>query len=376
MHYLILSTALAFIITILCIPVIIDVAKKKHLFDEPDERKLHTEIIPALGGIGIFAGFIGSMLLCIPEFANDLVCVKYFAAAATLIFFIGLKDDIIETSAGKKFMGQLAAAFIVMFFGNIYLDNMHGFLGVYEISKLASVFLTLFAFIVIINAFNLIDGVDGLAASLGIITTAVFGIYFYVANEMVYAVMATATCGAMLAFLIYNYAPAKIFMGDTGSLLLGLVNSILVIKFISVAGISGNIYSMPASPAIGFAVLIVPLFDTLRVFSVRIINRKSPFSADRIHIHHYLLDLGFTHRSVVLTCVATTLSFIGVAYLLKDLNTTIVFTIILGLALGLKSIVYMFRQKAKNEKKNIVQTTTNTTTKKIYSILQEPSDAN
>ncbi len=376
MHYLILSSVLAFIITLLSIPVIIDVAKKKHLFDEPDERKLHTEIIPALGGVGIFAGFIVSMLLCIPEFANDLLYVKYFAAAATIIFFVGLKDDIVETPAGKKFLGQVAAAAIVMFFCNIYIGNMYGFLGVYEISKLASVFLTLFAFVVITNAFNLIDGVDGLAASLGIVTTFIFAIYFYTASEMVYAVMATATCGALLAFLIYNYAPAKIFMGDTGSLLLGLVNSILVIKFITVAGTPGNTFSLPAAPAIGFAILIVPLFDTLRVFSVRIINRKSPFSADRIHIHHYLIDLGFSHTKIMLTCVATTIGFIGLAYLLKDLNTTLVFAIIVSVALFLKSIVYYFRQKAKKAKKNIVQTSTNTTTKKIYSILQEPMDAN
>jgi UDP-GlcNAc:undecaprenyl-phosphate/decaprenyl-phosphate GlcNAc-1-phosphate transferase len=254
---------------------------------------------------------------------------------------------------------------------------MYGFLGVTEISTLTSVFLTLFAFVVITNAFNLIDGVDGLAASLGIVTTLAFSIYFFVANEMVYAVMATATCGALLAFLIYNYAPAKIFMGDTGSLLLGLVNSILVIKFITVAGgTTGNSFSMPAAPAIGFAILIVPLFDTLRVFSVRIINRKSPFSADRIHIHHYLLDLGFTHRGIVLTLVSTTLAFIGVAYLCKDLNTTLAFTIIILMALALKSVVYFFRQRAKKAKKSIVQTSTNTTTKKIYSILQEPVDAN
>jgi UDP-GlcNAc:undecaprenyl-phosphate/decaprenyl-phosphate GlcNAc-1-phosphate transferase len=376
MHYLILSSVLAFIITLLCIPVIIDVAKKKHLFDEPDERKLHKEIIPALGGIGIFAGFIVSMLLCIPEFSKDLDYVKYFAAAAIIIFFVGLKDDIVETPAGKKFLGQVAAAAIVMHFGNIHISNMYGFFGVTEISTLTSVFLTLFAFVVITNAFNLIDGVDGLAASLGIVTTLAFSIYFYIAAEMVYAVMATATCGALLAFLIYNYAPAKIFMGDTGSLLLGLVNSILVIKFITVAGTSGSDFSMPAAPAIGFAILIVPLFDTLRVFSVRIINRKSPFSADRIHIHHYLLDLGFTHRGIVLTLVSTTLAFIGVAYLGKDLNTTLAFTIIISLALVLKSIVYFFRQRSKKAAKNMEHINTTTTTKKIYSILQEPAESN
>ena len=376
MHYLILSSALAFIITFLGIPVIIKVAKDKKLFDEPDERKLHTEIIPALGGVGIFAGFIVSLLLCVPEFAKDIIYIKYFAAAATIIFFVGLKDDIMALPAGKKFIGQLLAAGIVMQFGNVYINNMYGFLGVYEISKLASVFLTLFAFIVITNAFNLIDGVDGLAASLGIITTLAFGIYFYFAEQMVFSVMAIAACGALSAFLIYNYAPAKIFMGDTGSLLLGLLNSILVIKFISVAGVEGNTFSLHASPAIGFAILMVPLFDTLRVFSVRILNRKSPFSADRIHIHHYLLDLGFTHRSIMLTCVTTTLGFIAVAYFLRELNTTLLITILIGIALFLKSVVYYFRQKAKKTKKTKENTNTIKGTSKIYSIIQEPVDVN
>ena len=376
MHLLIVSTVLAFIITLLSIPIIIEIAKSKKLFDEPDERKLHKEIIPALGGIGIFAGFIVSLLLCVPDYAKDLGYIKYFAASAIVIFFVGLKDDIVELPAGKKFIGQLIAAGIVMQFGNIYISNMHGFLGVTEISKVASVFLTLFAFIVITNAFNLIDGVDGLAASLGIVTTLVFGIYFYWAQEMLFSIMATATCGALIAFLIYNYAPAKIFMGDTGSLLLGLLNSILVIKFISVAGVEGNAWSLHASPAIGFAILMVPLFDTLRVFSVRIINRKSPFSADRIHIHHYLLDLGFTHRSIMITCVTATLGFIAVAYFLRNLNTTLLITILICIALFLKSIVYYFRQKVKNEKKSEETTNNMKGTSKIYSIMHEPVDVN
>ena len=376
MHLLIVSTVLAFIITLLSIPIIIEIAKSKKLFDEPDERKLHKEIIPALGGIGIFAGFIVSLLLCVPDYAKDLGYIKYFAASAIVIFFVGLKDDIVELPAGKKFIGQLIAAGIVMQFGNIYISNMHGFLGVTEISKVASVFLTLFAFIVITNAFNLIDGVDGLAASLGIVTTLVFGIYFYWAQEMLFSIMATATCGALIAFLIYNYAPAKIFMGDTGSLLLGLLNSILVIKFISVAGVEGNTWSLHASPAIGFAILMVPLFDTLRVFSVRIINRKSPFSADRIHIHHYLLDLGFTHRSIMITCVTATLGFIAVAYFLRELNTTLLITILICIALFLKSVVYYFRQKVKNEKKSEETTNNMKGTSKIYSIMHEPVDVN
>ncbi len=347
MQYLIISAFIAFIITFFSIPVIIQVAKTKKLFDEPDERKVHKAVIPTLGGLGIFGGFIVAMLLCVPEFAADLNKLKYFAAAAIVIFFLGLKDDILVLSATKKLIGQIIAAVIIMRFGNIYLNNMFGFLGLNEIPHIASIFLTLFAVIVITNAFNLIDGVDGLAGSLGLTTTIVFSIYFYFANELTYAVMAIALSGAIAGFLIYNFSPAKIFMGDTGSLLLGLINSILVIKFINVAGTTGNNYSLHASPAIGFAILMVPLFDTLRVFGLRILNRKSPFSPDRIHIHHFLLDLGFSHKKITFTCMATTLGFVGIAYLLRDLNTTLLLGVLIGLAFSFTGLVYLFRQKKK-----------------------------
>jgi UDP-GlcNAc:undecaprenyl-phosphate/decaprenyl-phosphate GlcNAc-1-phosphate transferase len=345
MHYLFIGAFLAFIVTFFSIPVIINVAKTKKLFDEPDERKVHKAVIPTLGGLGIFAGFIMAMLLCVPEQANDLSKLKYFAAASIVIFFLGLKDDILDISASKKLAGQIIAAGIIMRFGNIYINNMHGFLGLNEIPHIASICLTLFAIIVITNAFNLIDGVDGLAGSLGLTTMLIFGTYFYFANELTYAVMSFSLAGAIFSFLIYNFSPAKIFMGDTGSLLLGLINSILVIKFINVSGSGNGIAFMHASPDIGFAILMVPLFDTMRVFGLRILDRRSPFSPDRIHIHHYLLDLGFSHKQVTFTCVGATLFFVAVAYLLRDINTTLLFFVLIALAFLLTGIVYFARQK-------------------------------
>jgi UDP-GlcNAc:undecaprenyl-phosphate/decaprenyl-phosphate GlcNAc-1-phosphate transferase len=341
MDNILLSAGLAFLITFFAIPVIIQIAKNKKLFDEPDERKVHKAVIPTLGGLGIFAGFIIATLMGSPP-APEL---QYFAAAATVIFFLGIKDDILILSANKKLVGQLIAAGIIIKFGNVHLSDMHGFLGLHQIPYVASVVLTVFTIIVITNSFNLIDGVDGLAGSLGVVTTMVFGIYFFFADQLVYSVMSLSLSGATLAFLIYNFSPAKIFMGDTGSLLLGLINSILVIKFINVAGASGNSFSLPSAPAIGFAVLIIPLFDTLRVFGLRILDRRSPFSPDRIHIHHYLLDLGFTHRKITLTCAATTLGFIMLAFILRNYNTTIIIGVLLAAAFSLTGIVYYLRQK-------------------------------
>jgi UDP-GlcNAc:undecaprenyl-phosphate/decaprenyl-phosphate GlcNAc-1-phosphate transferase len=346
MDNILLSASLAFLITFFAIPIVIQVAKDKKLFDEPDERKVHKTVIPTLGGLGIFAGFIIATLMGVPSGITSEL--QYFAAAATVIFFLGLKDDILVLSASKKFIGQLVAAGIVIKFGGVQLDNMHGFLGINEIPRVASVILTIFTIIVITNSFNLIDGVDGLAGSLGLLTTLVFGIYFFIAGQLTYAVMALALSGSIIAFLIYNFSPAKIFMGDTGSLLLGLVNSILVIKFINVAGFPAPTkFALEASPAIGFAILMIPLFDTLRVFTLRILDRRSPFSPDRTHVHHFLLDIGFTHRMITFTCVGVNIAFIAVAYFLRSLGTTTVIGILLVSAFAFLGIIYYSRPKNK-----------------------------
>src|SRR5450755_2424585 len=194
MDNILLSGGLAFLITFFSIPVIIEVAKDKKLFDEPDERKVHKAVIPTLGGLGIFAGFIVASLLGVPSSVPPVF--QYFIAAIMVIFFLGIKDDILILSASKKFIGQLVAAGIIIKFGGIQINNMHGFLGMYEIPHSASILLTLFTIVVITNSFNLIDGVDGLAGSLGLLTTLVFGVYFFYAGQLTYAVMAFALAGS------------------------------------------------------------------------------------------------------------------------------------------------------------------------------------
>ncbi len=346
MDNILLSAALAFLITFFAIPVIIQVAKDKKLFDEPDERKVHKNVIPTLGGLGIFAGFIIATLMGVPSGITSEL--QYFAAATTVIFFLGIKDDILILSASKKFIGQLIAAGIIIKFGGIQLTNMHGFLGVYEIPHIASIVISIFTIIVITNSFNLIDGVDGLAGSLGLLTTLVFGTYFFYAGQLTYAVMAFALAGSTIGFLIYNFSPAKIFMGDTGSLLLGLVNSILVIKFINVAGNPVSNFPIESAPAIGVSILMIPLFDTLRVFGLRILDRRSPFSPDRTHIHHFLLDLGLNHRMVTISCLLVNITFISLAFFLRHLGTTTVLGILLVSAFIFIGIIYYSRPKNKN----------------------------
>jgi UDP-N-acetylmuramyl pentapeptide phosphotransferase/UDP-N-acetylglucosamine-1-phosphate transferase len=273
--------------------------------------------------------------------------LQFFVASCVVIFFLGLKDDILIISASKKFIGQIIAAGIIIKFGGVHINNMHGFLGIYEIPAFAGTLFTFLTIIVITNSFNLIDGVDGLAGSLGLMTTLTFGTYFYVAGELTFAVMAFSLAGSLISFLIYNFSPAKIFMGDTGSLLLGLINSILVIKFINIAGASGASVPVSSSPAIGFAILMIPLFDTLRVFGLRILDRRSPFSPDRNHVHHFLLDLGFSHKKVAMTCVATNIIFIILAVGLRSWGPTAVIGFLLVSGASIISIVYYLRQKRK-----------------------------
>ncbi|MFT3826820.1 MAG: MraY family glycosyltransferase [Chitinophagaceae bacterium] len=306
------SVAISFAITFLAIPVIITVAERKKLYDIPDERKVHQNPIPSLGGLGIFAGFIISCLITIP-FAGASE-FQYFFAAAFVIFFLGLKDDILVISPIKKFIGQVLAAFLIVYKGNVQISSMHGFLGIYELPEMFSLLFTYLTIIVIVNSFNLIDGIDGLAGSLGLMATTVFGLYFLAVQMPAYAVLSFALAGSLAAFLLFNFQPAKIFMGDTGSMLIGLINAILVIRLINVADVPDVPVPLGAAPAIGFAILMIPLLDTLRVFAIRILHGRSPFSPDRNHIHHLLLDQGLSHRAIALTLVSVNIFFIIVAY--------------------------------------------------------------
>ncbi|MBL0131618.1 MAG: undecaprenyl/decaprenyl-phosphate alpha-N-acetylglucosaminyl 1-phosphate transferase [Chitinophagaceae bacterium] len=203
----------------------------------------------------------------------------------------------------------MIAASILIHLGGIRLDSMHGFLGLNRFPKVLDWHYPTWTIIVVINSFNLIDGVDGLASSLGILTMLVFGSYFFVIDYQAYALLAFSLAGSLVAFIIFNHHPAKIFMGDSGSLMIGLVNAILVIKFINVANAPFVVVPVSSAVAIGFAVLIVPLLDTLRVFGIRIINGRSPFTPDRNHVHHLLLDRGLGHAAVTFTCVGINIAF-------------------------------------------------------------------
>lgn len=315
MEVLIFSFFTAFTLVYFAIPSIINIARIKRIFDEPGERSSHKVSTPSLGGIAIFAGAMFSITMWTP-FA-DFGKLQYILCALIIIFLLGAKDDISPVSPTKKIVAQLMAAAILVFKSDIHLRSFYGLFGLeYQLPLWMTAMISIFTILVIINAFNLIDGINGLAGCVGTLISITFGCYFFVVGAVEYATVAFALAGAILAFLKYNVTPAQIFMGDTGSLILGTVSAMLAIKFIDLC------YYLPASEplrfnnalAVAVGIMIIPLFDTVRVFTTRILRGKSPFSADRRHIHHLLIDFGFSHMQATTVLVAVNMAYICLVF--------------------------------------------------------------
>ena len=338
-----MALAGAFLLTFLAVPVVIEIAARNRLFDRPNARKIHTRKISSLGGAAIFTGFLISTLLFTPE--ENHPEFRFYLSAVLIVFFVGLKDDLSDLSAMNKLIGQLIVAAILIHAGGVRLEGMYGLFGFRDVPELFSYALTYFTIIVVMNAFNLIDGVDGLATSLGVVSVTVFGLYFAGTGQLVLSMMAFSLVGSLIAFLIFNNQPARIFMGDSGSLLIGTVNSLLVIRFIHSASDPSGTLPIQASVAVGFAVLFVPLLDTLRMFSVRLLKGHSPFRPDRNHFHHLLLDRGMSHFQITIIAVVSNLVFLGAAWYFSFLGSTIVLMTEVGIAFLLLGILYYTRPK-------------------------------
>jgi UDP-GlcNAc:undecaprenyl-phosphate GlcNAc-1-phosphate transferase len=344
MYDIILSFITAFLLVFMAIPSIINIARVKHLYDEPDARKSHDKAVPTLGGVAIFAGVIFSIILWTPfDVFGDL---QYILCAFIIIFLIGAKDDILPMSPYRKMAGQIFAIFILVFKAQVRLTSMYGIFGIYEIPELASILLSMFTILVIINAFNLIDGINGLTGSLATLISITLGTWFYLVDRTDLSIIAFSLAGATIAFLRYNITPARIFMGDTGSMLIGLISAILVIQFIEVhAEIPTSPYAFTAVPAVAIGILILPLFDTLRVFVMRIARGKSPFRADRSHIHHLLLDAGLNHMQATIVLLMVNVAFIAFVIYFQELGNLRLLIAILVMATILTAIPYRLSKK-------------------------------
>ncbi len=310
-------------------PAIIQVASLKELTDKPDdERKRHEGIIPTLGGIGIFSAFLISFSIW--GSASTLGSYPFFVASIFMLFLIGIKDDILVISPIKKLGVQVLASLEIVIGGEIIITNLGGLFGIGQISTTAGIVLTVVLFIILINSYNLIDGIDGLAGGVGIVVTSVLGAWFLISGFSTMAVLSFVLTGALFGFLIYNFHPAKIFMGDTGAMIIGFVVVYMLIQFVTLnqANPDSEFYINNA-PVFALAVLIIPVVDTLRVIGLRIWAGKSPLVADYNHMHHECIKEGMNPGVASLFLWIWNLWIILLAYSIDYLEPNILAFIVL-----------------------------------------------
>lgn len=318
--WLIAAFILAFIIAYQTFPTILYVSKEKHLMDEPDSRSMHSNRTPTLGGIGIFFSIV--VVMTITGAMLNTKVLLLVMGGLTILFFLGLKDDLTVLSARKKFIGQILAAALLIVFTDTRIIGFSKILDVDVLPYWVSIFFTLFVYILIINAYNLIDGVDGLAGSIALLISAVFSVLFYNSGALSLATISVALIGALLAFLRFNFSSGKkIFMGDTGSMIVGFLLAFFTISFISQSQTNVDSNYFRAAPALALAMLFYPLLDTFRIFFIRIfILKKSPFEADSNHIHHRFIQAGFSHIQTTLIIVLVNLIIVMIAFNMLHLN--------------------------------------------------------
>lgn len=286
--------SMAFVVAIT--PTSIRIAIMKGLMADPNERSSHKTSTPSIGGVPIFISIVFTTLLLTP--AGSWGSLQYILASIVMIFLIGLRDDIDPLPAKYKLGGILIAISILITKGNVRLEGLYGLFGYHgHFWTGVDLLVSGFTLVVICNAFNLIDGINGLAGTVGTIATISFGTWFFMVDEFYLGVLAMATAGSLIGFLRFNMTPAKTFMGDTGALVVGLLIGVMAIEFIDVcaSGVFPAKYRFEQPVAVASAILVIPLFDTIRVFTTRMLRGVSPFSPDRRHIHHLLIDAGFSH---------------------------------------------------------------------------------
>ncbi|GAB5472461.1 MAG: MraY family glycosyltransferase [Maribacter sp.] len=329
-------------------PNIISISKIKGLMDAPGERKMHSTQTPTLGGLGVFIAF--SLTIIIFGAMSNLVqadLIKLLSLFGSLIIlvFLGIKDDLISVSPKGKFLGQLVAVMNVVVLTDIRIENFEGLLGLGELPYLVSVVYSVFVFVLVINALNLIDGIDGLAASIAILSSTSFGVLFLINENYLMSLVSAILVGALIGFLRYNLSSnKKIFMGDCGSMLTGFLLAYQGIGFLTVNEIAQPLNKVPNAPVLLLAILSYPLFDLLRVFAIRIKQKRSPFSADSNHIHHRLLRLGLDHKKATLVLCLCNAAVIIFAILSISLNIhlALLATVVMGATLYLLPFLKVF----------------------------------
>jgi UDP-N-acetylmuramyl pentapeptide phosphotransferase/UDP-N-acetylglucosamine-1-phosphate transferase len=354
-----LATLTSFSVGFLLTPIVISVLKKAKIGDNPGGRKIHKKFTPSMGGIAFMSATY--IALAIWGWQFPLPDIRFLLGAIALMFFVGFRDDMVELKASQKILGQLVAVLLVIVAGDIRIKEFHGFLGIDQLPLVFSYFFSAFVLLALTNAFNLIDGLDGLAGTVAVISLSLLGVWFYVQGLESLAVLSFTLLGGVLSFLVYNWHPAKIFMGDTGSLALGFSLGSLIIAFMEYnsALAEGAFLKFESSFTIGIVLMIYPLYDMARVFTKRLSKGKHPMSADKSHVHHFLMRSGLKHNQVALILGFVQLVLIGLVISLSNYSDNIVLPILSGVVLVLGSrldvlTIKSIRKKVNNSPKILI----------------------
>ena len=350
--YILTALVIGFVLTYGTVPPIVTLSNEKKLFDVPNKRKLNKVVVPTLGGIPIFIGWVLSSLLCLQGYF--IAGMQYLLVAILFMFFIGLKDDITLMSANKKFALQLLVATMLVTFGDFRVIETYGLFGFNTINIWISIPVSVILILFLTNAINLIDGIDGLASGLSLLAALFLGIWFFLSDSMAYAIVCFALAGSLIAFMRFNLSNGKnkMFMGDTGSLVLGIFWSVMTIYFNNNNIHTLEEYQFLYPPVILLALFIVPITDTLRVFFIRIKNKRSPFSPDMNHFHHLLIKGGFTHIQSTCMLISYTITFIllAITFSYFEIGITISFILLLTLSFGSVGVIFKAIKTQENKK--------------------------
>lgn len=358
---IVLVTLISFIISYLTIPRIQLVVKLKRLMDSPNHRSSHKELTPTMGGIAFFASLLLSLFFI--DFYDEDNLSMGLIAGLLVLFYIGLKDDLIGVAPKTKIGGQILSTLFAMTSISIGLFSFDGFLWLDEIPVWFSCLLSIGITVSIVNAYNLIDGINGLASMVGIVIFAAFGYIFYLSDNQYYVLLSASSIGFLLAFLRYNISKRKkknIFMGDTGSMIVGFVISICSLKLLGLSHFElqkAGIFDYNKF-GILLAILFIPSIDTARVFIIRVFKKRSPFFADRNHTHHIAIDyMKLTHKQASLLLSGLNLLVFGLIYWLNYyIYPLLLFSILLLIFVGITLLLFYFnRSYAVRKKKHKVQ---------------------
>nr|WP_287937377.1 MraY family glycosyltransferase [Algoriphagus sp.] len=328
-----LATLTSFSVGFLLTPIVISVLRKAKIGDTPGGRKIHKKFTPSMGGIAfMLATYVA---LAIWGWQYPLPDIRYLLGAIALMFFVGFRDDMVELNPKHKILGQLISVVLVVVVSDIRIKEFHGFLGIEELPLVVSYVFSSFVLLALTNAFNLVDGLDGLAGTIAIISLSLLSAWFYVQGLESYALLSFTLLGGILSFMVFNWHPAKIFMGDTGSLALGFSIGSLILAFMEYNSAlpAGALLKIEPSFTMGIVLLIYPLYDMARVFARRISKGKHPMSADKSHVHHFLLRSGLKHNQVALLLGLIQVVLIGLVLGMGNYSDNIVLPLLSAIVL-------------------------------------------